>query len=266
MTDQKTMDAVVEKHKFVEEAAKEHGYQCVLMTTLVGSQNYGLETPESDVDTYSFVLPNYMNFIRGTQPLSKEFNFTDGSKACVKDLRLAFDLLRRPSPNSIECFLSSYKIYDDKFSVIFNEYLNNKTILYYLTHANINNMANATTGSIVGLHGRNMNEGKRLANAIRLQAMLKKYLNSQISPLDYLRLQGEDLTKARKAKIEMPNDKYCTEKYVDIRDAAIAFLANYRASNHDNEKNVENLAKNCIDEFEYKLFDVYFALNGLRRM
>lgn len=266
MKDQKVMNAVASKHRFVEAAAKEHGYQYVLMTTLVGSQNYGLETPESDVDTYSYVLPSYMNFIRGVKPLSKEFNFTDGSKACVKDLRLAFDLLRKPSPNSIECFLSDYKIYDDAFASIFEEYLLNDATLYYLTHANVKNMVDATIGTIAGLNGRNMSDGKKLAHAMRLQATLKKYLDPRISPFSYLLLQGEELTEARKAKIEMLDDKYCSQKYAEIRDVVIASLADYRKNNYEYDKAAENLANYSIDEFEYKLFDVYFALNGLRRM
>ena len=54
--------------KILEEVKNKHGLVLsrgvnILFTALVGSQNYGLATEASDVDTYSFVLPSYDNFL-----------------------------------------------------------------------------------------------------------------------------------------------------------------------------------------------------------
>ena len=264
MKDQKVFDGVMMKHNLVKMAAEERGYQFVLMTSLVGSQNYGLETPTSDIDTYSYVLPNYLDFIRGDKPISFEIELKDGSKACVKDVRLALNLLRKPSPNSIECFLSDYKIYDENFCGVFEEYLKHSAMAQYLVHANYKNMVDASVGAIIGLHGRNMTEGKKLAHAIRIRETLYKYLNPQEDAFNYLHLQGEQLKLARQAKNgEIPID---VEQilYKGIVEEIINFGHNYQTT--EQEKSFEYLANYDINRFEYKLFDVYFALNGLRRM
>ena len=147
------MNLIHAHHEYVKNAADEYGYKYVLMTVLVGSQNYNLDTPNSDVDTYSFVLPSYFDIITNKPLVSLELTLSDNSKAYVKDIRLAFNLLRKPSPNSVEYFLSKYKVYDNPaFDQVFETAFYGFDELYYLTHANFQNMINAIVGTIKGLH------------------------------------------------------------------------------------------------------------------
>jgi len=257
-----TMKAVQANHELVKLMAEKHHYQFVLMTCLVGSQNYGLETDSSDVDTYSFVLPSYMDFISGVPMVSTTVEMKDGSHLNIKDIRLALNLLRKPSPNIVECFLSDYKVYEPDFYNVFKEYDNN-VMLYYLTHANYKNMVDAIVGTVYQLHGRNMTEGKKYAHALRLQHMLYRYLDPQAPVSEYLHMREHDLQIARKAKIEYPNNEECRKQYEFIRQHMNNFGKEYKVS--EVEKEVEYVAKYDINRFEYKIFEVYFFLNGLRR-
>ena len=257
-----TMKAVQAKHAFAKLLTDKHHYQFVLMTCLVGSQNYGLETESSDIDTYSFVLPSYMDFISGAPMVSTTIEMKDGSHLNIIDIRLALNLLRKPSPNIVECFLSDYKVYEPEFYDVFKEYDNN-VMLYYLTHANYKNMVDAIVGTVYQLHGRNMSDGKKYAHALRLQHMLYRYLDSQASASEYLHMKEHDLQTARKAKIQYPNHEECRKQYEFIRQRLSNFGKEYQVSNK--EKEIEYIAKYDINRFEYKIFEVYFALNGLER-
>ena len=55
---------VANHHNIVQNKEMRNG-NVVLMTVAVGSQNYGLDTPKSDCDTFSFILPDFLSFIRG---------------------------------------------------------------------------------------------------------------------------------------------------------------------------------------------------------
>jgi len=262
MNKEETMKAVQAKHTLAKLLADEHHYQFVLMTCLVGSQNYGLETESSDIDTYSFVLPPYMDFISGAPMVSTTIEMEDGSHLNIKDIRLALNLLRKPSPNIVECFLSDYKVYEPEFYNVFKE-CDNNVMLYYLTHANYKNMVDAIVGTVYQLHGRNMTDGKKYAHALRLQHMLYRYLDPQASVSEYLHMREHDLKIARKAKIEYPNHEECRKQYEFIRQHLNNFGKEYQVSNA--EKEVEYVAKYDINRLEYKIFDVYFSLNGLER-
>ena len=229
-----TMKAVQAKHAFAKLLTDEHHYQFVLMTCLVGSQNYGLETDTSDIDTYSFVLPSYMDFISGAPMVSTTIEMKDGSHLNIKDIRLALNLLRKPSPNIVECFLSDYKVYEPEFYDVFKEYDNN-VMLYYLTHANYKNMVDAIIGTVYQLHGRNMTDGKKYAHALRLQHMLQKYLDPQASVSEYLHMTKPILEIARKAKIAYPNHERCSSGYEAIRQRLNDFGKEYQVSNEEKE-------------------------------
>ena len=50
---EKILEEVKKKHKLVLSRGEN-----VIFTALVGSQNYGLANENSDIDTYSFILPS----------------------------------------------------------------------------------------------------------------------------------------------------------------------------------------------------------------
>ena len=263
---QEIFNLVKAKHELVKAYGEEYGYQYVLMTVLIGSQNYCLDTADSDVDTYSYVLPSYLNFITNSSPLiSKEISLADSSKAYIRDIRLGLNSLRKSSPNSVECFLSAYKVYDPFFDEVLNNYLNNDDTLFYLTHCNYKNMIDAIAGTVSGLHGRNMSLGKKYAHALRLKNLLDKYLNISAFPSQYLIPDPKVLEIAFKAKNYPENftEEKLKQKYEEIRDDLNTFKKYYQVS--EVEKGIEYLTAHNIDRLEYKLFDKYFELNGLVR-
>lgn len=170
--DEAILTAVKRHHDAV--AAK--GY-LVVMTSLVGSQNYDLDDENSDIDTFSFIFPSLNALALAEEPEAGQFEVEDG--ICnYKDIRLALNLLRKTSPNSVEYFVSKYKIYNHVFEPLLKEYLEDNNRMIDMIHCNNEHMFYAMAGMAHQLSKRNMPAGKRYAHALRLDNMQYNFLNS----------------------------------------------------------------------------------------
>lgn len=244
---------VAEKHNWLEANKEKYGIEYVVMSVLIGSQNYHLDSNESDVDVYSFIFPKYENFIKDTKLINFEHEFEDGSKIVAKDVRLIFNLLRKPSPNSIECFTSHYKIYNPLFKEVLKFYLDDDYTLYYLTHANYTNMVNAIAGCAHGVHGRNMSVGKQYSHILRLHDMLIRYLNSKYKPYEYLELDPANLHLALAAKFNLLSvgERSCK----NLSNTLSVFAKHFTPTVM--EKVREEVANKLIDDFQLELTEIY---------
>lgn len=232
----------------------------IIFTSLYGSQNYGLDNKDSDIDTCTFILPPFLNFICGTPAISNELEAEDG-KCVVKDIRLAFNLLRKPSPNSIEWFLSDYQHYESAYASIFRKYLDNGYNRQMIIHCDYRNMINAIVGTATGLHGRNMTSGKKYSHIIRLINLASKYIGS-IENSHYFLLPKQDREIALLAKTTPA--EYSFQENID---AGIQELKNifqyfrYSETFQDEEK----LAQYIVNNFQTELFNRYLKENGYEK-
>lgn len=198
-TEAEILEAVNRHHWLVRDKSYE-----VVMTVLIGSQNYGLATDESDIDTFTFVLPSITDLALAREPASGEFEVEDG-KCMYKDIRLALNLLKKTSPNSVECFLGKYHYYNPTYASVLEKYLDNETILNYMIHCNYSHMLYAVAGMAHQLTKRNMPAGKRYSHALRLYSMSDIFLDSIQS--DYLlELLPRDYQEAFNAKRDVTGE------------------------------------------------------------
>lgn len=104
---------VLEHHEYVENF---YGEGSVFATMLYGSQNYGLSTPESDVDTKVLLLPNFREFTLNKKWTSTEHAVGDGLSN-VKDVRAMFENFLKSNINFLETLFSKFVVwnmtYDD---------------------------------------------------------------------------------------------------------------------------------------------------------
>lgn len=183
-----------------------------IMTVLVGSQNYGLATENSDYDTFTFILPKIEDIATLKDPVSKTHEDEYGH-INIKDIRLALNLLKKTNPNSVECFASKYYIVEPGFDLI--EGARAPLLLRCDTHhmmASIGGMAHQLTK-------RNMSPGKRLSHILRMYCMVYNYFDIK---KDILSLTEEELKLAMKAKLDPDNPKWndmCEEYEKYVQDA-----------------------------------------------
>lgn len=249
--DEKILAAVKRHHDAV--AAK--GY-LVVMTSLVGSQNYDLDHENSDIDTFSLVYPTLSDLALAKEPYAGMFELDDGHCE-VKDIRLALNLLRKTSPNSVEYFTSKYKIYNPVFEPILNEYLEDNTKLWNMVHCNYNHMLYAMAGMAHQLTKRNMPAGKRYAHALRLDNMYYHFMHSYNAGavLDMKMGGDRDLALTAKRDNSTEHDEEYNEMCVTIAEQLDVYKDTFKLTEEQEQTQQYGLA--LLDSFQWKLFKQY---------
>ena len=230
----------------IREALTMHHYAVakdydVVMTVLVGSQNYGLDTEKSDFDTFTFVLPTLRDIatLRDQVSTTREDEY---GHINIKDIRLALNLLKKTSPNSVECFASPNRIIDAGYYDSIMQLLSNP----YNLRCDTRHMMMAIGGMAHQLSKRNMTPGKRLSHILRMHCMVHNYFRIDS---DILSLTEEERKLALQAKRDPENQKW--EK----------LITEYAAIVEEEVKNVdmnyfdahEKLAKEIIGDLQEEL-------------
>lgn len=89
------------------------GYD-VVIASIYGSQNYALESKESDVDSYLVVMPSLEDLALNRKPVSKELMYVDengvlnGEHVVVKDFRIFVEALMNADFHALEVASSKY--------------------------------------------------------------------------------------------------------------------------------------------------------------
>lgn len=88
---------------------------------LQGSQNYGMATDKSDVDTKCIIVPSLEDIIFNRQPLSTTHILPNDEHIDFKDIRLIFGNFRKQNINYIEILFTKYFILNPKYKKFWNE-------------------------------------------------------------------------------------------------------------------------------------------------
>jgi len=249
--DQTILAAVQRHHDTV--AAK--GYM-VVMTSLVGSQNYDLDDEKSDVDTFSLVFPNLEDLSLAADPVAFCLELEDGH-AEVKDIRLALNLLKKTSPNSVEYFVSKYKVYNPVFENILHEYLDDNTKMWNMLHCDYGHMLYAMAGMAHQLTKRNMPAGKRYAHALRLDDMRYHFLNSvNAGAVIELRMGGDrDLAMMVKRDTTEEHDVEYNDQCEQIAAVLDSVRENFVLT--EEQERIQQYGLSLIKSLQWKLFKQY---------
>jgi predicted nucleotidyltransferase len=77
------------------------GYE-VVGVFLQGSQNYGLQYEESDIDTKAIILQKFDDFVLNNKPISTTLILDSNEHIDLKDIRLMFECFKKQNINFIE--------------------------------------------------------------------------------------------------------------------------------------------------------------------
>lgn len=236
------------------EKIKEMGYETVF-TVLIGSQNYKLNCDTSDIDTFTFVLPSAEDLAFAREPKSGEIEVEDG-KCMYKDIRLALNLLKKTSPNSVECFVGKYRYYEPKYQDIVKKYLENQSTLNLMAHCNYGHMLYAMAGMAHQLTKRNMPAGKRYSHALRLYSMVDVFTES-LDITYLLELLPRDYEEAYKAKRDQNT---ALDSYYDEQCNAVSTLLDKRKEEFELSEfkaSVQEKGLQLIEDFQKELMQYY---------
>lgn len=154
---------------------KEYGYK-VAYLALYGSQNYNLDTPESDIDLRAIVVPSLNDLVRGRKPVSKTLHIDQGKveQVDVKDIREYLKILKKGNPAYIEPLLTDTYIVDDNFKDLFKYFRDN--IEEYVRKLEVR-VSKSTMGMALQKIDRyeKKQDSKDLIHLIRLWVLLVKF-------------------------------------------------------------------------------------------
>ena len=100
----------------------ENGIYRPIYIALQGSQNYKLETENSDIDTKVITLPSLSQIIKNGKPTSFTHVRANDEHIDMKDVRLMFDCFKKQNINFIEIlFTDYYFVMNDKYKSLLEE-------------------------------------------------------------------------------------------------------------------------------------------------
>jgi predicted kinase len=97
------------------------GYE-VLGTFLQGSQNYGMQTEGSDIDTKTLLVPSLDDIVLNKKPVSTThiMSGTDEHND-LKDIRLFFENVKKQNINFVEILFTEYCVINPKYQALWDE-------------------------------------------------------------------------------------------------------------------------------------------------
>lgn len=154
---------------------------------LQGSQNYGLETKDSDIDTKLITTPTLNEFIYNRKPMSTTHFRANKEHIDFKDIRLMFDTFRKQNLNFIEILFTDYKIINPMYAKEWNKLIAaNEIIAHYNPYFAVKAMSGIALGKRYALTKETEThkeafekfdyDPKQLYQLVRIDEYLDKYI------------------------------------------------------------------------------------------
>lgn len=138
----------------------------ILGTFLYGSQNYKIDTSESDVDTITILVPSFSDLIF-KEPISKELLMPmETHEHCVvKDIRKVVEQWEKQSLNFLEILFTNYYIINPIFQEEWDELLKERE---FIARMDLNKAIKAIYGQAKHTYLQDKTNKKKQANALRM--------------------------------------------------------------------------------------------------
>lgn len=153
-----------------------------------GSQNYGLDYENSDVDSKLVVIPSLDEIIFNKKPVSTTHIMKNDEHIDFKDIRLMFQTFRKQNINFIEILFTEFKIINPKYKPFWDKLVaHREDIAHYNMFLAIKAMKGMayekhhamehrypTKADIIDKYGY---DGKQLHHMVRLKNFIYDYMN-----------------------------------------------------------------------------------------
>lgn len=217
-----------------------------IFTALCGSQNYGLSTADSDIDTKSIVIPNFRTFLRSKRSLSKTYILDNNEHAEVKDVREMGTQLLKQGMNFLEILFTPYVDVNQNYEWFYSELIKLKErIAHYDRHRAVMAMAGMIQQNCCHTFDVHKQEVKfkKLATAYRTTKQMDKYIK------DYSYNEVLDMRECRDEILSIKNGELTYDEAFKLAKDMCArsadVMANYPKTSID-----ETIAQEMFDLIE----------------
>ena len=115
------MELTARLYEHWEDALKLYPKERIVALVLQGSQNYGLDDAESDVDTKLLLVPTLDEIIFNKKPVSTTHVRENDEHIDAKDIRLYWQCFRKGNPNFVEVLFTDYYIVNPMYADLWEE-------------------------------------------------------------------------------------------------------------------------------------------------
>lgn len=177
----------VEEHLIEIIEQRELDIHQIFFIALEGSQNYGLDLLDSDVDTKMIVLPSLNDIVWNKKPMAMTHIRANEEHTSLTDIRNYFSSLRKQNINFIETLFSPWIIVNKEYRNEFEQLFNNRELIAHYDECKavktiggisidrykaIQNL-NSKKADVIKKYGY---DGKAVSHIIRIYAFLKRYV------------------------------------------------------------------------------------------
>jgi predicted nucleotidyltransferase len=178
----------------------------IVCLVLQGSQNYGLDVPNSDVDTKLIVTPTFENIAMNRKPISTTHIRANDEHIDFKDIRLYMQTFRKQNLNFLEILFTPYKIVNPMYEEQWNRLIeHNEEIARYNLYQSIKSMKGIAMEkyhamehpypSKLEILAKYSYDPKQLHHLFRVEEYIERYINGELykdclqsKQADYLKL------------------------------------------------------------------------------
>lgn len=196
-SDEWIMNGVFEHYNEALTYFSESNIVCLM---LAGSQNYGLDTAKSDIDTKLILAPSFRSVAMNHQPISTTHVRADNSHTDWKDVRLMFNTFRKQNLNFLECLFTPYGIINPLYKDEWNRLIEHRE---EIAHYNLPQAIKSMKGIAYNKYEQMEKDTPSHANDIKKFGYSPKELHHLLRVEDYIEryIKGESYESCLHAKL-----------------------------------------------------------------
>lgn len=261
-SDRWIMNGVEEHYNEALEYFPEDRIVCLI---LQGSQNYGLDTPNSDVDTKLIVTPTFKELVFNSKPHSTTHVRKNNEHIDFKDIRLYIETFRKQNLNFLEILYSPYSIVNPKYQSMWNILIENREAI---THYNPLRAVKSMKGIAMEKYHAMEHPYPSKVEVLKKYSYDPKQLHHLLRVEDYLTryIAGEDYGSCLNPTIpeylvEVKQGKYNLEEARLVADGSIERITKMCDEFYATHEDVSNInVDKMLNDVQYKI--MYEALYG----
>lgn len=179
---------------------------------LQGSQNYNLDTDQSDIDSRLIVAPSLYNLAMNIKPISTTYIMSNNEHVDIKDIRLFIQNLKKQNMNSLEILFTKYKIINEEYEDLWNALIQKREEIAFLNpyvavrsmqgvaHSKMKYLKKPTEGKKELIEEIGY-DPKQLHHLLRIEEYLERYMKGEESYEECLISKKSDYLKYIKTNI-----------------------------------------------------------------
>lgn len=236
--------------------------QHIVLVSLQGSQNYGLDYEDSDVDTKCIITPTFKDIALARKPVSTTHIRENDEHIDLKDIRLYIQTFRKQNLNFLEILYTPYFFVNPKFISQWNRLLEHREeITHYDPVRSVKSMMGIASEKYFAMEHHYPSrmawiekygyDPKQLSHLLRVSEFLQRYMNEEPYEACLLTEQADYLKNVKLGFYNLEEARAVASKtYNNIHNLCNKFI-----EDHKNNK-INSYVDELFDDVAYQIMKI----------